>query len=480
MAMGSFATDVLATQGKDRLGWLRSALSVGAQSVAATAGTIGITTGLFGALPVAGFFLNVAVVPLCGLFMAECFFFLGATATGLAAVKDAAAGAVDASGLLVLGVNAWGVRLASPWPLRGVPPVHAVAVAAVALLRAAGFREGARGAAPRVARRGRAAALALVLAAGALPLVPWGAITPRAPRPAFLLAIDVGQGDALLARTSDRSAVLFDAGPSDDSRDAGRSAVEPALRAEGITRVAAAILSHAHQDHFGGLGWLARRGWIGALLENGSDPRGAWRRAIEPGVARAGGVVVTIRRDTTIALPGGDLAVWAPAPESLLASSGNAAENDRSLAASLTLGTLRAHLPGDAEERAERAAIAIAGRLPRAALLKAPHHGSRTSSTGAWLERIVPRIVLVSCGEGNRFGHPATTTLGRYRRIGARVYRTDREGAIRVTPGRTGAWVSTRAHPAPEWVPCEPPAGPSRGAGIQRGEVPITPLVHSP
>ena len=453
LAMGSFASEGLPDRAGRKLAWLRSGVSVVGQSVAATAGTIGISSALFGALPVAGFFLNVAIVPLCGLFMAEAFLFLGAAATGLAAAGEAAAGAVDASGLLVLGVNAWGASLAAPWALRATPPLVATAGGVAALLLASGLREGARGAAPSVARRGRTIAFALVLLAGALPLFPWNAIGSHAAVRPFLLAIDVGQGDALLARTRDGSALLFDAGPADEGRDAGRSAVEPALRAEGVTRVHDVVLSHAHGDHFGGLAWLARRGWIRALLENGSDPRGAWRGPIERGIARSGGLARRVVRDTTITLDGGRLDLRAPPPDSLIAASGNAAENDRSIVADLSMGATRVHVPGDAEERAEAAALGIQGRLSRADVLKAPHHGSRTSSTLEWLERIAPRIVLVSCGEGNRFRHPSPTTMGRYRRIGAKIFRTDQEGAIRVTPGRGGAWVSTRAHPAPEWIP---------------------------
>lgn len=452
MAMGNFASEGLADRAGRNLGWLRSGVSVVGQSVAATAGTIGVSSSLFGALPVAGFFLNVAVVPLCGLFMAEAFLFLGAAGSGLDVIRGAAAGAVDASGLLVLGVNAWGANLAAPWALRAAPPPLATAAGAAALLLAAGLREGSRGAAPSAARRGRAAAFALVLLAGALPLLPWDALSRRAGRP-FLLAIDVGQGDALLARLEDGSALLFDAGPSDERRDAGRSAVEPALRAEGITRIHDAVLSHAHADHFGGLGWLARRGWIRALLENGSDPRGAWRGPIERVVARSGGSVRRVVRDTTIDIRGGKLDLHAPPADSLIAASGNAAENDRSIVADVSLGGASVHVPGDAEERAEAAALEIEGRLTHADILKAPHHGSRTSSTRAWLERIGPQIVLVSCGEGNRFRHPSPSTMGRYRRVGAAIFRTDREGAIRVTPTRGGAWVSTRAHPAPEWIP---------------------------
>ena len=84
--------------------------------------------------------------------------------------------------------------------------------------------------------------------------------------------------------------------------------------------------------------------------------------------------------------------------------------------------------------------------------MKVPHHGSKTSSDSVWIAAMEPRIAVISCGEGNRFGHPDRATVGRYLRSGARVLRTDQEGAIRVTFIQGGAFVSTRAHPAPELI----------------------------
>ncbi len=436
---------------------LRGAGAIALQSAGATSGTAGIAARLFGALPAASFFLNVAVGPLCGIGRAESFRFLAAELLRVPFVRQGAAGALDASGLLLLAVNQWGAGAVAPWPLHRVPGAGAIAGSAALLLLGAALREGARHQPPRAARRLRRAALAAALAAGVLPLVPWPASRERATA-TCVVVIDVGQGDALLARLPDGTALLVDAGPADESRDQGRLAVEPLLRAEGIVRVDRALLSHAHRDHFGGFGWLARRGWITVLFENGSDPGAAWRRSLDTDLARTGALRVVVARDTT--LGAAPLFVVAPPADSLVRARGNAVENNRSLVATLSLGGARLYLPGDAEDESERASMP---RLEPAEILKAPHHGSRTSSTAEWVEALHPRIVLVSCGEKNRFGHPGRATMGRYRLAGARVWRTDQEGAVRVTPARGGAWVSTRAHPRPEWISFGPrllePAG---------------------
>jgi competence protein ComEC len=103
--------------------------------------------------------------------------------------------------------------------------------------------------------------------------------------------------------------------------------------------------------------------------------------------------------------------------------------------------------PGDLEEGGE--AAWLKSGLGRATILNVPHHGSRTSSSPEWVSRTVPRVAVVSVGERNRHRHPSPETLRRYRRGGARVLRTDREGAVRVTATPAGLKLSTRAHPHP-------------------------------
>ena len=422
--------------------WARGTWSLFLQSGGATAGTTGIQSRLFGAVPVIGIFLNLAVIPLCTLFMAEAIFFLFLRAACPTAVAAMGAGALDASGLLLLTLNDRGAGLLSPWLVPGLAPVAWIAVALVALLAAWARAEAARGGDPP---RGSAARWSL----GALALAALVPLAPRWPGPApsqeqaVVLSLDVGQGDATWIGLPGGESILVDAGPADDGRDAGELVIEPALRLEGRGRATVAILSHAHLDHFGGFAWLARRRWIGALIENGSDSSGAWRLRLRAALRRGGGRLVPLSRDSSLALPGRSTIEIMRGLES-------GGENDRSLAATLRAAGASILLAGDLESAGE---AAVLPRLGPVSVLKAPHHGSRTSSGSGWVDRVRPRIVLVSCGERNRFGHPDHDVLDRYRRAGASVYRTDQEGAVRVTIGRTGGWVSTRRHPAPVFVP---------------------------
>ena len=433
--------------GKRARGAIAGLLSLGQQSAFAEAGTLGIQVFQFGAVPVAGLLLNLAVIPLCGAFMAAMLLHLGC-AFLIPPLAPAAAGAVELSGLLMLRLTATTASWIPPVAARALPPSGAIVVCLALLLVAAAAWEKAR-VERRVEdrRNARGCALLALVVAWSAPFLPF----PREPdRTSWLLMLDVGQGDATVAHTPEAT-ILIDAGPSTDTRDEGRMAVEPALRAAGLTRVDAAILSHAHRDHYGGLAWLARRGFLRALFENGSDAHGGWRDPIRMGLAGSRAPCVTVRGDTT-ALAGTGARVRLLRAEGSgpgAPRQGNAAENNRSLVAFLRVGGVVVCFAGDVEHDAE---LELLGRVEPAMVIKVPHHGSKTSSDSAWVAAVKPRLALISCGEKNRFGHPDRRTVGRYLLAGARVFRTDQEGAIRVTPAPGGAWVSTRAHPVPELV----------------------------
>ena len=105
------------------------------------------------------------------------------------------------------------------------------------------------------------------------------------------------------------------------------------------------------------------------------------------------------------------------------------AANDNSLVMRIRTATESFLLPGDIEKKVENELVAEHAPLA-ANFLKVPHHGSKTSSTDAFVGAVAPRVAVVSVGEGNQFGHPVDSVVERYARAGVRFLRTDRDGAV--------------------------------------------------
>jgi competence protein ComEC len=116
--------------------------------------------------------------------------------------------------------------------------------------------------------------------------------------------------------------------------------------------------------------------------------------------------------------------------------------NDDSLVIELRYGQVSMLLTGDIGRDVEQALIPTLDLLP-VVVLKSPHHGSGTSSTEELVSAIKPRVVVISCGRGNPYGHPVPYVLARYRSVGAEVYRTDRDGQINLTTNGESLTVRT-------------------------------------
>ncbi|HSN93231.1 MAG TPA: DNA internalization-related competence protein ComEC/Rec2 [Anaeromyxobacteraceae bacterium] len=236
--------------------------------------------------------------------------------------------------------------------------------------------------------------------------------------------LSVGQGDAALLRLPDGSAVLVDGGGSvDGSYDPGARDVLPLLRDLGVGRLAAVFVSHPHPDHALGLGAVAFSLPADYLFTNGDPGHEAVRIALSPW-------------PRPVPLLPGD--AWERAGVRFEVSGGERAglgTNDASLVVRVRYGTTAFLFPGDVEARGEEAAVARGGL--RADVVKVPHHGSRTSSSEAFVAAAAPRFAVVSLGRGNPWGFPHAEAIDRWRAAGAVVLRTD-EGAIRfLSDGRS-------------------------------------------
>jgi len=119
-----------------------------------------------------------------------------------------------------------------------------------------------------------------------------------------------------------------------------------------------------------------------------------------------------------------------------------AAENDRSLVVRMSIGDRVLLFPGDIHAAGERALLQSVPELA-CDLVKVPHHGSKTSSSGGLVAALRPAVAVVTVGDGNLYRHPSEEVVARYTENRAALYRTDRHGAVLVRLGQTGLTVRT-------------------------------------
>ena len=288
----------------------------------------------------------------------------------------------------------------------------------------------------------RWAVLAVGLVAGVLLLGGGSGRGPSGPR-LCLDVLDVGQGDALLVHLPGGERWLIDGGGDPSGRvDVGQRRLLPALRRQGVERLARVFATHGDLDHTGGLMavleelevgelWLPRRSGISLGLRrllSEAERRGVPVRSVEAG-------------DRLVAPAPVDVVALHPLDGWVDALSLDAHENNGSIVLYLAMGGVGILLPGDVEGPTEDY-LARRG-LPRAAVLKVPHHGSRTSSTPALLAQVDPLVAVTGAGRENRFGFPHASVSARYLRRGVPFYWTGRHGALRTC---TDGWTLDVEH----------------------------------
>lgn len=242
---------------------------------------------------------------------------------------------------------------------------------------------------------------------------------PEWPPPGwFLVACDVGQGDALVLNAGDGSGVVVDAGPDPD-------AVDRCLRDLGVDRVPLVLLTHLHADHVDGLPGVLRGRAVAVVQVGPVDDPEQQRADVDE---QAGAAGVPVRR----AALGEQRAVgdlrWSVVAPGRPFRGTSSDPNNSSLVLRLTVGATSVLLTGDVEPEAQRDLLSRGVDL-RATVLKVPHHGSGAQEPG-FLDAVAPTVALTSVGADNTYGHPSVDTLGRLTARGARSFRTDLDGDI--------------------------------------------------
>jgi competence protein ComEC len=264
-------------------------------------------------------------------------------------------------------------------------------------------------------------------ATGVALMAPAFALPPPAPAhgEAWITTLDVGQGLAVVVRTAHR-ALLYDAGPAfGPDSDSGERLVAPYLRAIGVARLDAMVVTHNDTDHSGGAASVVGSFELDALYSS----LGA-RHPLQ-------GLVAAPRRclaGQSWEWDGVRFEVLHPAPADYAARRAN------HLSCVLRVASAGGAmlLTGDIERAAEAAMLARDAAALRAEVLLVPHHGSRTSSSAEFLAAVGPAAAIAPAGYRNRFGHPDPEVVARYRAMGVRVFRTDRDGAVTARLGAGG------------------------------------------
>jgi len=374
-----------------------------------------------------GLTANALVVPLMGL----------AIPVGFVAVFTGWAWMARIGGVLLALSRAivhWHASLDPDWRIP-TPPLWLGIAFSLALIGAAV----ARG---RWWRLASGAAVAALLA-----LLLWQPVPPDVhPGELELTVIDVGQGDGLLVIFPDGKRMILDGGGiptfgngSKSQLDVGEDVVAPYLWERNIRSVDVVALSHAHDDHIGGLPALVsdfrpRELWTGATPDSP-----AWR-VLRDRAEHTGVRIVPMLAPRHFDWGGAQIEILAPFADYVPAGE---PRNDDSLVMRVRYGKHSFLLCGDAERPIEYRMLSE-NELQPTDVLKVAHHGSHTSSTQALLDAVRPVFAIVSVGQDNSYGHPSADVIDRLLDHNAVVYRTDLDGLVSIrTDGRrfhVGTW----------------------------------------
>lgn len=278
-------------------------------------------------------------------------------------------------------------------------------------------------------------ALALIVVL-ALTAATTGVILPRAEAAASKMLeitfIDVGQGDSILVKSPDGRFMLIDAGEYKNV-----ASVMEVLKDEGVSRLDYVVATHPHSDHIGGLSKVISNIPVGAVYDIGRTHTTSSYRYYLEAVKASSAKFYLARAGVSFKL-GASVTVSFLWPQDKMPTD----LNNSSAILLLKYSEFDALLPADAGIEQELTVV-NAGKVPEVELYKVSHHGSRHSNSREILAAASPKIAVIQVGAGNDYGYPQTVALDKIKAAGAQIFRTDKDGDVKVTSDGSNWWVYT-------------------------------------
>ena len=242
--------------------------------------------------------------------------------------------------------------------------------------------------------------------------------------------LDVGQGDAIFFKYPNGRTLLVDGGIRMHYTDMGKRVILPFLKSQRIDHIDVVVGSHPHADHIGGLISVLEQVSVGHYLDAGQHVDTFTGKQLQEVVRTKGISYHTVAAGDSLVGIGG--LVLHPTP-AYVSDSGPAPDgaNNGSVVIRIAHQGTSILLTGDIEHETDGDLMRWGHRL-RSDILKAAHHGSRTSSTSEFLAGVNPSVVTISCGKNNKFRHPSPEVIQRLSDMGIQIWRTDHSGAIAV------------------------------------------------
>ena len=247
--------------------------------------------------------------------------------------------------------------------------------------------------------------------------------------------IDVGQGSATLLNSGSH-AMLIDTGDSDQG-----TKIQLYLKKQGVENLDYLVLTHPDADHIGGAPVIITKLGIWQLFLSNYKKDNKTTQKVTDAMQYKGLTASDYQVGDTFALGNASFTILAPVKE-------YADSNNASIALMVQNGNNRFLFTGDCEAEAEADMVASQADL-HADVYLAGHHGSDTASSQAFMDAVSPAYAVISCGEGNSYGHPHAEVLNRFRSMGIQVFRTDEQGSVVAESDGTG--ITWNCAPSETW-----------------------------